>query len=87
MSRSELQVRTDIIDPELRNAGWDYDCEVLIGPGRVSLSGESMYEESQELRADYILRMGRMPLAVLEAKAADVDAAEGARSKRKRRRI
>jgi type I restriction enzyme R subunit len=70
-------LRTEIIETALRDAGWEFDTEVLIGPGRVRLAGQSMYEESQELRADYILRMGRMPLAVLEAKAGDIDAAKG----------
>jgi type I restriction enzyme, R subunit len=77
MSRSEAQARTEIIDSALGSAGWEFDTEVLIGPGRVSLAGQSTYEGSQELRADYILRMGRMPLAVLEVKAGEIDAAEG----------
>ena len=53
------------------------DSEVVIGPGRVTLSGESMHDLSKSVRADYVLRMGQMPLAVLEAKAADVDASIG----------
>ena len=66
-------LRTEAIETALRDAGWEFDTEVLIGPGRVSLAGQSMYEESQELRGGYILRMGRMPLAVLEAKAGHID--------------
>ena len=72
MSKSEAQVRKEIIDPALQAARWQYDEEVVIGPGRVTLSGESMYDLSQEVRADYVLRMGQMPLAVLETKAEDI---------------
>ena len=77
MSKSEAQVRKEIIDPALQAARWQYDEEVVIGPGRVTLSGESMYDLSQEVRADYVLRMGQMPLAVLETKAEDIDASSG----------
>lgn len=77
MSKSEAQVRKEIVDPALQAAEWQYDTEVVIGPGRVTLSGESMYDLSQQVRADYVLRMGQMPLAVLEAKAADIDASSG----------
>ena len=43
--------------------------EVVIGPGRVKLTGESMYDPFQQIIADYVLRLWRMPLAILEAKA------------------
>jgi len=36
-----------------------------------------MYDESQRLVADYVLRLSRLPLAVLEAKAEDEPAADG----------
>ena len=69
MSRNEAQTRTDLIDPVLTDAGWSWDAEVLIGPGRVNLSGDRMYDQHQAIIADYVLKLYGMPLAILEAKA------------------
>lgn len=77
MGRDERTTCRELIDPALDAAGWVWDREVLIGPGRVNLSGESMYDESQKIVADYLLRFGRMPLAILEAKREEHDAADG----------
>lgn len=77
MSRNEQQTRKELIDPALAAAGWNWDHDVLIGPGRVNLTGEHMYDESQKLIVDYVLRVWRMPLAVLEAKAEGAPAADG----------
>jgi len=49
---------------------------VTIGPGRVNISGESMYDNTQQIIADYVLRLGKLPLAVLEAKAESHAAAD-----------
>ncbi len=77
MSRNEANTCTDLIEPLLTAAGWEFDRQVLIGPGRVNLTGERMYDESQRIVADYILRLWSMPLAVLEAKAEGESAADG----------
>jgi type I restriction enzyme R subunit len=58
-------------------AGWSWDRHLRLGPGRVNISGGSMYDESQCLVADYVLRLSRLPLAVVEAKGEDEAAADG----------
>ena len=77
MSRNESQTCRELIEPALEKAGWDWDREVVIGPGRVKLTGESMYDSSQRIVADYVLRLWRMPLAILEAKSQEGAAMEG----------
>lgn len=72
MSRNEQQTCKELIEPALEDAGWHWDREVLIGPGQVNLTGEQMYDESQKLIVDYVLRVWRMPLAILVAKSEDV---------------
>ena len=67
--RDERDTRTDLIDPALRAAGWEWDDEHLIGPGRVNVAGGAMYDPDQALRADYLLRADGLAVAVLEAKA------------------
>src|SRR5437879_5794280 len=69
MSRNERQTCKDLIEPALRGAGWTFDDNVEIGRGRVNLTGPSMYDESQKIIADYVLRYWQLPLAILEAKA------------------
>lgn len=75
--RNERLTCKELIEPDLRQAGWQWDNEVIIGPGRVNIVGESMYDETQRIIADYILRFGHIPLAVLEAKAEDKNAITG----------
>ena len=65
MSRNEQQTRKDLIEPALEAAGWHWEREVMIGPGRVNLTGEQMYDESQKLIVDYVLRIWRMGDAFL----------------------
>ena len=77
MARNERATCEELIEPALKAAGWRWDREVMIGPGRVNLGGESMYDGSQRIVADYVLRLDRMPLAILEAKAESFDAATG----------
>ncbi|MBW4428056.1 MAG: DEAD/DEAH box helicase family protein [Nostoc desertorum CM1-VF14] len=77
MPRNEQQTCRDIIEPALIQAGWEFDREVEIGPGKVNLSGEQMYDPTQKIVADYVLRLSRMPLAILEAKAEHKSAADG----------
>lgn len=66
MTRNEVNTCADLIEPALTAAGWEFDRQVAIGPGRVNLTGERMYDESQSIIADYILRLRSMPLAVFE---------------------
>ena len=77
MSRNEDRTCRELIEPALKQAGWEWDRQVIIGPGRVNLTGESMYDSSQQIIADYVLRLWRMPLAILEAKAEMEPATDG----------
>ena len=77
MSRNETQTCRELIEPALRDAGWSWDAQVEIGPGPVNLTGEAMYDPSQRIVADYLLRLWRMPLAVLEAKREGEPASNG----------
>lgn len=77
MTRDEKHTCRDLIEPALRAAGWSWDAQVEIGPGRVNLTGSSMYDEGQRIVADYVLRLWKMPLAILEAKSEGEDAAAG----------
>jgi len=77
MSRNERETCRELVEPALKSAGWAWDAQVEIGPGRVNLTGPSMYDDSQRIVADYVLRLWRMPFAILEAKAEAEDAADG----------
>ena len=77
MSRNEDRTCRELIEPALKKAGWEWDREVVIGPGRVNLTGESMYDSSQRIIADYVLRLSQMPVAILEAKAQARSATDG----------
>lgn len=76
MSRNEKQTCRELIEPALNSAGWEWDSQVVIGPGRVNITGEAMYDETQAIIADYVLRYRGIPLAVLEAKAESSSAAD-----------
>ncbi|HSQ43236.1 MAG TPA: DEAD/DEAH box helicase family protein, partial [Fibrobacteraceae bacterium] len=77
MSRNEKATCRELIEPALRNLGWTWDAQMRIGPGRVNMTGERMYDETQAIIADYLLRYQGIPLAILEAKAESEDAADG----------
>ncbi|MBI4640399.1 MAG: type I restriction enzyme HsdR N-terminal domain-containing protein, partial [Candidatus Tectomicrobia bacterium] len=77
MSRNEIQTCRELIEPALREAGWSWDWQLLIGPGQVNIGGGTMYDDSQRLVADYLLRLWQMPLVVLESKAEGEPAANG----------
>ena len=77
MARNERQTCTELIEPALEVAGWSWQTQLRIGPGRVNLAGENMYDETQAIIADYVLRYRGVPLAILEAKAEGESAAEG----------
>lgn len=77
MSRNERDTEQQIIEPALEQVHWSWDRQVIVGPGRVNLSGDRMYDESQKLVVDYVLRFSRLPLAVLEVKAEAEPAEDG----------
>jgi type I restriction enzyme R subunit len=77
MPRNERQTCKELIEPALEAAGWSWQVQVRIGPGRVNLAGESMYDETQAIIADYVLRYKNIPLAIVEAKAEGESAADG----------
>jgi type I restriction enzyme R subunit len=77
MVRNERLTCRELIEPALKLAGWSWEEQLRIGPGRVNLTGESMYDESQSIIADYLLRSRGVPLAILEAKAEIESAADG----------
>jgi len=51
MSRNESLTCRELIEPALKKAGWSWERQVFIGPGRVNLVGESMYDPSQRIVA------------------------------------
>jgi type I restriction enzyme R subunit len=77
MSRNEQRTCTDLIEPALREAGWEWESQLRIGPGRVNLTGDNMYDPAQEIIADYQLRYRGIPFAIVEAKAESGSAADG----------
>lgn len=77
MTRNERTTCRELIEPALTGVGWDFESQLRIGPGRVNLTGESMYDQAQALVADYLLRYRGVPLLILEAKAESEDAADG----------
>lgn len=77
LNRDERSTCRELIEPALRAKGWELDPQVRIGPGRVSIAGPTIYDPSQEIVADYLLRLWSMPLAVLEAKREGTDPEDG----------
>lgn len=78
MSRNEKKTCEDLIEPKLESAGWAWEPQLSIGPGRVNMSSnEEMYDNQQTIIADYLLKKSGIPLAVLEAKAEGASAADG----------
>jgi len=77
MARNERLTCKEIIEPSLERAGWSWQEQLRIGPGRVNLTGETMYDETQAIIVDYVLRYRSVPLATLEAKGEAESAADG----------
>jgi type I restriction enzyme R subunit len=77
MPRNESQTSKELIEPALTKAGWHFVPELRIGPGRVNLSGDAMYDETQSVIADYLVRFKGVPLGILEAKSETESAADG----------
>ena len=77
MPRNERETCRELIEPALSTAGWEFVRQLRIGPGRVNLTGDNMYDPSQAIIADYLLRFRGVPLAILEAKSEGEAAADG----------
>lgn len=77
MARNEKITCREVIEPRLLEAGWEWDEQLRIGPGRVNITGDNMYDDSQAIIADYLLRYRGVPLVILEAKAETESAADG----------
>lgn len=77
MARNERLTCKEVIEPALSAAGWTWQEQLRIGPGKVNLTGDTMYDETQSIIADYLLRYRSVPLLILEAKAEGEDAADG----------
>ena len=77
MARNERLTCKEVIEPALGAAGWSWQEQLRIGPGKVNLTGDSMYDETQSIIADYLLRYRSVPLLILEAKAEGESAADG----------
>ncbi len=80
MACNERATCKELIEPALTELGWDWEEQLRIGPGRVNLTGDSpasMYDETQQIIADYLLRYRGIPLIILEAKSESESAADG----------
>lgn len=67
--RNERQTCKELIEPALSAVGWSWDEQIRLGPGRVNISGATMYDQNQEIILDYLLRLSQVPLVALEAKS------------------
>ena len=78
MSRNETQTCRELIEPALRQAGWELRSAARIGTGTGQSDRRATCTTStQRIVVDYLLRLGPLPLAVLEAKAEAEAAADG----------
>ncbi len=82
MSRNESKTRKDLIDPQLKTAGWfrhdwQIDPEYKITAGSIQFDGQTA-KRSRPCYTDYLLRYApSKPIAVIEAKAEDKHHLEG----------
>src|SRR5437870_10092138 len=70
MVLSEADTRAKLIDPALKQAGWDEATirrEVQVTQGRLYLVGNETHRRLPSW-ADYVLTLDAMPIAVVEAK-------------------
>jgi type I restriction enzyme R subunit len=75
MSFDEQNLLRNQTEQALANAGWEFECELKVAPGRFRITGDAMHESVPV--ADYLLRFRGIALAVVETKfnAANLDAA------------
>jgi type I restriction enzyme R subunit len=77
MARNERLTCKELIEPRLAAVGWSWQEQLRIGSGRVNLAGDAMYDETQSIIADYLLRYKGVPLGILEAKGESESPADG----------
>jgi len=65
MSRNESQTCRELIEPALKLAGWSWERQVFIGPGRVNLVGESMAWEASEMLSGFVQQTAALSQAIL----------------------
>ena len=56
---NESETCRQLIEPALQTAGWSWDRHLRLGPGRVNISGGSMYDSSQELVLELDMRKSK----------------------------
>ena len=76
---TETEVRTNLIDPKLKEVGWDFERQIRqeypISAGRVDLR---VNKRGRKESADYVLcYYPNKPIAVIEAKKASLSASDG----------
>src|SRR5467141_1596401 len=52
LAMNENETCRQLIEPALQGAGWSWDRHLRLGPGRVNISGGSMYDVNQDLVLD-----------------------------------
>jgi type I restriction enzyme R subunit len=85
MDPSEAQTRQQIIDAQLKRAGWDLkdrsqvieELDIVTGQGDALRAGDKRLSYAGHKFADYALLLKGKPAAVLEAKRTSVDAEQG----------
>lgn len=78
---NEAETRAELIDPKLKENGWDSKAnpdvkvhrEFIIAPGKIKASGG----REKPLKADYVLAYKSRKLAVVEAKSDECEVGEG----------
>jgi type I restriction enzyme R subunit len=64
MSRNERTTCKELIEPALAHLGWTWDEQLRIGPGRVNLTGDTMYDDSQAIITDCLTFRKKLRLPV-----------------------
>ncbi|MCF8169158.1 MAG: hypothetical protein K9J77_11150 [Rhodoferax sp.] len=77
MSPNERLTCKGLIEPRMAALGWAWQEQLRIGPGRLNLTGDALYDEAQSIVADHLLRYRGLPLAIVEAKSESESAADG----------
>ena len=78
---NEAETRAELIDPKLKEAGWDSRTnpdvkvhrEFIIAPGKIKATGG----RNKPVIADYVLAYKARKLAVVEAKSDECECSEG----------
>ena len=80
---SEIDVCMKYITPALQRAGWDIHAQVFreaslnqLTKGRIHVRGQ-LYRRGTARRADYILVVNNLPIAVIEAKKRSLHVSAG----------